>query len=62
MSEKSTNPRFFNWETKEKCWNKSAIMIGRHPDRWRLDALGNPVCKVNLLVFKRLLGIALLYI
>lgn len=21
-------------------------MIGRHPDRWRLDALGNPVLKV----------------
>lgn len=43
--------RFFDWETKEKCWNKSQTMIGRHPDRWRLDAMGNPVCKVNLQVF-----------
>ena len=22
-------------------------MIGRHPDRWRLDAVGNPVLKVS---------------
>ena len=22
-------------------------MIGRHPDRWRLDAVGNPVLKVK---------------
>ena len=24
-------------------------MIGRHPDRWRLDAVGNPVIKVKLI-------------
>ena len=26
---------------------KAQFMFGRHPDRWRLDAFGNPVCKVN---------------
>ena len=30
-----------------KMYNKKAqFMFGRHPDRWRLDAFGNPVCKV----------------
>lgn len=24
---------------------KASVMIGRHPDRWRLDAVGNPVFK-----------------
>eukprot|EP01017_Pseudomicrothorax_dubius_P032029 TRINITY_DN4150_c0_g1_i7.p1 TRINITY_DN4150_c0_g1~~TRINITY_DN4150_c0_g1_i7.p1 ORF type:complete len:180 (+),score=40.44 TRINITY_DN4150_c0_g1_i7:124-663(+) len=38
-------PRIFTWEQKEECWNRAAIIMGRHPDRWRLDAMGNPVCK-----------------
>ena len=37
--------RFFNWQDKEECWKKSPYMLGRHPDRWRLDAFGNPVNK-----------------
>jgi hypothetical protein len=37
--------RFFTWREKEECWEKSPFMLGRHPDRWRLDAFGNPVNK-----------------
>lgn len=37
--------RFFTWKEKEDCWEKSPYMFGRHPDRWRLDAFGNPVNK-----------------
>ncbi len=37
--------RFFAWDDKERCWQKANIVIGRHPDRWRLDALGKPVFK-----------------
>lgn len=29
-------------------------MIGRHPDRWRLDAVGNPVLRVlNIITFSK---------
>lgn len=24
--------RFFDWQTKEACWNKSQNMLGRDPD------------------------------
>ena len=37
--------RFFTWAEKEECWKSSSYMIGRDPDRWRLDAYGNPVNK-----------------
>ena len=37
--------RFFSYKEKEECWEKAPYMIGRHPDRWRLDAFGNPVNK-----------------
>ena len=37
--------RIFPFEIKEKCWNDSPIISNRDPDRWRLDALGNPVMK-----------------
>ena len=36
-------PRIFEVRTKMECWNKSAIVIGRDPYRWRLDAVGLPV-------------------
>lgn len=46
------NPRRFDKLAREECWNnvsnwiiKANIMDGRNPDRWRLDAIGNPVCK-----------------
>ncbi len=29
---------------------KASIMIGRSANRWRLDAVGNPVCKVKKLI------------
>ena len=37
--------RIFPFEVKEKCWNESPIISNRDPNRWRLDALGNPVMK-----------------
>ena len=37
--------RIFPFEVKEKCWNDSPIISNRDPNRWRLDALGNPVMK-----------------
>ena len=37
--------RIFPFEIKEKCWNKAPIISNRDPNRWRLDALGNPVMK-----------------
>ena len=37
--------RIFPFEIKEKCWNESPIISNRDPNRWRLDALGNPVMK-----------------
>ena len=45
-SQNSTNLlRIFTHEIKEKCWNDSPIISNRDPNRWRLDALGNPVMK-----------------
>ena len=26
-------------------------MIGRHPDRWRMDPIGNPVLKVEFIKY-----------
>ena len=37
--------RIFPFEIKEKCWNQAPIISNRDPNRWRLDALGNPVMK-----------------
>ena len=37
--------RIFPFDVKEKCWNNSPIISNRDPNRWRLDALGNPVMK-----------------
>ena len=37
--------RIFPFQIKEKCWNDSPIVSNRDPNRWRLDALGNPVMK-----------------
>ncbi|CAD8074998.1 unnamed protein product [Paramecium primaurelia] len=39
------NPRRFDKLAREECWNNAQIMEGRNPDRWRLDAVGNPICK-----------------
>ena len=37
--------RLFTAKQKELCWNKSTIIHGRDPGRWRYDAAGNPVLK-----------------
>ena len=41
----SNSLRIFQFDVKEKCWNNSPIISNRDPNRWRLDALGNPVMK-----------------
>eukprot|EP00829_Urostomides_striatus_P000154 TRINITY_DN10106_c0_g1_i1.p3 TRINITY_DN10106_c0_g1~~TRINITY_DN10106_c0_g1_i1.p3 ORF type:complete len:104 (+),score=51.50 TRINITY_DN10106_c0_g1_i1:30-314(+) len=33
---------FLQWQ-KEQCWQKAMPISGRDPDRWRFDAVGNPV-------------------
>ncbi|KAJ8452302.1 hypothetical protein Cgig2_006107 [Carnegiea gigantea] len=38
-------PRFFDRKAKHVCWAKADTVPGRHPDRWRKDAVGNIVCK-----------------
>lgn len=38
-------PRFFDRKAKIMCWDKADTVPGRHPDRWRKDAVGNIVCK-----------------
>ena len=35
--------KYFSPDTKTACWDKSKIIAGRDPSRWRLDAFGNPV-------------------
>lgn len=37
--------RLFTNKQKDQCWNRATLINGRHPDRWRLDAAGNPVVK-----------------
>ena len=39
-------PRIFTRRQKEECWSKAGIHNERNPDRWRVDAVGNPVVKV----------------
>ena len=35
--------RLFTRAEKQICWNRSAKINGRDPERWRLDPVGNPV-------------------
>ena len=35
--------RIFSKLQKDLCWNKAATVPGRDPERWRYDAVGNPV-------------------
>lgn len=37
--------RLFPEYIKLLCWEKSPKILNRHPDRWRYDAVGNPVMK-----------------
>ena len=41
----SLDRRIFSRWLKEACWSKATELPGRDPNRWRLDAAGNPVCK-----------------
>ncbi|CAL5023491.1 unnamed protein product [Urochloa decumbens] len=38
-------PRSFDEKTRLACWRKAAVVAGRHPERWRQDAVGNIVCR-----------------
>uniref|UniRef100_A0A804U6W4 HNH nuclease domain-containing protein n=1 Tax=Zea mays TaxID=4577 RepID=A0A804U6W4_MAIZE len=38
-------PRSFDEKTRTACWRKAAVLSGRHPERWRQDAVGNVVCR-----------------
>ncbi|XP_011075302.1 photosystem II stability/assembly factor HCF136, chloroplastic isoform X2 [Sesamum indicum] len=38
-------PRFFDSKAKRICWEKAEVVPGRDPERWRIDAAGNIVCK-----------------
>ncbi|XP_047943332.1 uncharacterized protein LOC125190164 [Salvia hispanica] len=48
-SPESSNPRSFPHSVKQQCWEKAEKIKGRHPDRWRRDALGNTL-------FRKLVG------
>ncbi len=37
--------RIFTPKQKEDCWKFSTMIPGRDPNRWRYDAVGNPVLK-----------------
>ncbi|KAK4484074.1 hypothetical protein RD792_011294 [Penstemon davidsonii] len=41
----SLRPRFFDSKAKKTCWDKAKKVPGRDPERWRIDAAGNLVCK-----------------
>jgi hypothetical protein len=49
ISEDFTNlkksTRLFTNKQKDECWKRAQKISGRDPDRWRLDAAGNPVLK-----------------
>eukprot|EP00741_Cyanophora_paradoxa_P002976 tig00000655_g2889.t1 len=41
----SRGERIFDKAMKDACWSKATTIAGRDPQRWRLDAVGNIVCK-----------------
>ena len=43
LHEEEQNNRLFTKNQKEICWKNAAVISGRHPERWRFDAIGNPV-------------------
>eukprot|EP00826_Nyctotherus_ovalis_P000811 TRINITY_DN10049_c0_g1_i2.p2 TRINITY_DN10049_c0_g1~~TRINITY_DN10049_c0_g1_i2.p2 ORF type:complete len:134 (-),score=29.70 TRINITY_DN10049_c0_g1_i2:100-501(-) len=43
MEGKEYEPRCFTSQQKRLCWERAARIWGRDPERWRLDAIGNPV-------------------
>ncbi|KAK4523092.1 hypothetical protein GAYE_PCTG36G0983 [Galdieria yellowstonensis] len=45
MKKSDAVDRIFSNRVKTACWEKAPPVPGRDPDRWRLDAFGNPVCK-----------------
>ncbi|KAL1553479.1 hypothetical protein AAHA92_14149 [Salvia divinorum] len=49
ISPENPNPRSFPHSVKQQCWDKAEKIKGRHPDRWRRDALGNTL-------FRKLVG------
>lgn len=43
--DKEERPRFFDSKAKRICWDSAKKIPGRDPERWRIDAAGNIVCK-----------------
>ncbi|KAL8034847.1 hypothetical protein ABFX02_12G057300 [Erythranthe guttata] len=44
-SKRRERPRLFDSKAKRVCWEKARQVPGRDPERWRMDAAGNIVCK-----------------
>ncbi|EYU39415.1 hypothetical protein ABFS82_12G056300 [Erythranthe guttata] len=44
-SKRRERPRLFDSKAKRICWEKARQVPGRDPERWRMDAAGNIVCK-----------------
>jgi hypothetical protein len=42
----STKYKGFSNNDKKLCWETARTISGRNADRWRLDAVGNPVLQV----------------
>ena len=42
----NNEPRIFPYIVKEKCWNNAPKVPHRDGNRWRYDAVGNPVMKI----------------
>lgn len=40
-----SSARFFSRVMKDACWKNAPLVDNRDPDRWRLDAAGNIVCR-----------------
>ena len=43
MEDEKANNRMFTKTHNEVCWKQATPIPGRDPERWRLDAVGNPV-------------------
>eukprot|EP00897_Mesotaenium_endlicherianum_P006541 jgi/Mesen1/5915/ME000030S05181 len=43
--QKDKRQRIFDHKMRNACWQSAAVVANRHPERWRLDAAGNIVCR-----------------
>ncbi|CAI2377646.1 unnamed protein product [Moneuplotes crassus] len=45
LEDENTDNRTFTRRQKHVCWHKSRTIIGRDPNRWKFDPVGNPVLR-----------------